>query len=397
MSNAVVLRSLGVSCRSFLVAVAGSLLASSCFLEIPDPPANGDDGCSRCTGAESCSGSVWLSPAEVRALPIAGDAACDARCTLAWQELSAAANAPSFPAPDLAAVNDDASPYVLAKALLAARLDDAALRGQVKSAIEAAIPTTPAAPGDSFPVSSHIGVYVIAADLIELSTFDPAFHAGTFVPWLDEIRTRQFSDDRTLLETAQERPSHAGTYAMASLAAIAVYLGDDALLNVIESVLRGWLGDRSQAAQFQFRADATSWMADPAAPVAVNPVGAVIDGHGVDGVLVDSIAETTPFVWPPPYSDNVYNALGGAIVAAVILERQGRDPWPWSDAALRRAAEWMLKADDGKTGWDTSNDPTKAYVLDLIDWAYGTSYARSEVSEPGRNMAWTSWSHAACP
>jgi hypothetical protein len=135
-------------------------------------------------------------------------------------------------------------------------------------------------------------------------------------------------------------------------------------------------------------------MADPSAPVPVNPKGAVIQGHDVDGVLVES----TPgnFVWPPEYSTDIYNALSGATLTAVILDRRGRDPWIWSDSAFRRAAEWMVQSNDGKPSFDTSDDRSKSHVLDLIDWGYGTSLALPEPSDPGRAIAWTSWTHAAC-
>jgi hypothetical protein len=74
------------------------------------------------------------------------------------------------------------------------------------------------------------------------------------------------------------------------------------------------------------------------------------------------------------------------------------DTWHWSDDAIRRAVEWMYDDRDGKRKWDTCDDRDKRYVLDVVDHAYGSDFigrmrCDPEPSGPGRNIAWTSWTH----
>jgi hypothetical protein len=356
------------------------------MLEIPEPPDRSEGaGCAACGETASCSG-IWISEAEVRALPISGESGCDARCETAWSELSTFAETTPAPTPDLSAVNDLASAYVLAKALFAVRMDRPDLRQQVRDLIAAAIPTEPLPTADVHPFAAHLPIYVIAADLVGLSTLDPSFDTVTFRPWLSQLLVREFNG-YSLLEAAGVRPTHAGTTATTAYVACAIYLGQLERLDSIEPFFRGWLGDRDQHAGFEFSAAASGWMGDPNQPRPVNAAGAQVAGHNVDGVLVESMST---FSWPPPQTDDVYNALGASLVTAVLFARQGRAPWSWSDQALLRAASWIVSG----ASWNT--DSGKAYVFDLVDWGYGSALALQAPATPDRNMAWTSWTHRPC-
>ncbi len=86
------------------------------------------------------------------------------------------------------------------------------------------------------------------------------------------------------------------------------------------------------------------------------------------------------------------------MVQAGILQRFGFDAWQWGDQALRRAVEWMYYDRDHKPKWDSCDDANKRYVLDLVDHAYGSNFIGRMAcspgpSRPGRNIAWTSWTH----
>ena len=62
---------------------------------------------------------IWLSPAEIRALPIAGEPGCNSRCIAAWTLLRAATVSPARP--NLNDLEDETGHFVLAKALVAVR------------------------------------------------------------------------------------------------------------------------------------------------------------------------------------------------------------------------------------------------------------------------------------
>jgi hypothetical protein len=351
---------------------------------------------------------LWLSPAEVRALPIAGEPNCDARCSGAWIALREAATV--IPRrPNLDDLEDETGNFVLAKALVAVRLDDSEfaprLRDEVVDLLQRLIGSENGA--SALYVGRNLAMYVIAADIIDLRVTRPDFDEQVFRPWLRTLVNKEFQN-RTLRSCHEDRPNNWGTHCGASRIALAAYLDDRSEIAQVATVFQGWLGDRESYAGFSFEPTAFTWMSDPTCPSStldcrprpVNPPGAVMDGHNVDGVIVDDQrrSERFRFRWPPRYTIYVYGALGGAVVQAGILQRFGFDAWHWSHDAIRRAVDWMYDDRDGKQQWDTCDDPDKRYVLDLVDHAYGSDFIRRmsclpEPSGPGRNIAWTSWTH----
>jgi hypothetical protein len=351
---------------------------------------------------------IWLSPAEIRALPIAGEPGCNSRCIAAWTLLREAATV-SPARPNLNDLEDETGHFVLAKALVAVRLGKSEfatdLRDEVVRLLEEAIGSENGA--SALSVGRNLAMYVIAADIIDLHVTRPDFDEFVFKPWLRSLENMEFFD-RTLRSCHEDRPNNWGTHCGASRIAAAAYLNDRAELAAAARIFQGWLGDRDSHAGFTFDKTAFTWMSDAACPSSkldcrprpLNPPGATISGHSVDGVVVDDQrrSEKHRFRWPPKYTIYVYGALGGAVVQAGILQRFGFDTWHWSDEAIRRAVEWMFDNRDGKKKWDTCDDEDKRYVLDLVDRAYGSDFVNRmncspKPSGPGRNIAWTSWTH----
>jgi hypothetical protein len=348
---------------------------------------------------------LWISPAEIRALPVAGERGCDKRCGQAWMALKEAATA-VHPRPNLADVDEEAGNFVLAKALVAVRLGDskvtAGLKGDVVKLLEQAIGTENGA--NALAVGRNVAAYVIAADIIDLAVVKPGFDESVFKPWLRSVAMTKFMG-RTLRSCQEDRPNNWGTHCGASRIAIAAYLDDRMELTRAASVFQGWLGDRRSYTGFKFGAEAFTWVSDvclrsasSCQPVPVNPPGSLVNGHNVDGVVVDDQRRTGEFTWPPKYTYYSYGGLGGAVVQAGILSRFGFDAWQWGDRAVQRAVEWMFYHTDRKPKWDTCDDINKRYVLDLVDHAYGSNFIERmdcapEASKPGRNIAWTSWTH----
>lgn len=322
------------------------------------------------------SGSgIWISPAELAALPMSG---------AAWTQVNNVANG-SLGTPNISDQDSDHDVNTLATALVAMRTGNASLREKAASAIMAAIETENG--GRTLALGRNLAGYVIAADVIQLSSYDPSRDA-TFRAWLSGVRTETL-DGRTLVSTQEDRPNNWGTMASGALVAADLYLGDTTALNRAADVFHGWLGNRSVYSDFAY--GELDWQCNPSLPVGVNPVGCTKSGHNIDGVLPDDQRRTGGFTWPPPCGNYTHGALQGSLVAAWMLGRAGYDVWNWESQALRRSEVWLYGAFDGKASCPATGDDA-GYPL-IVNKVYGTSFSASLTASPGKNMAWLGWTH----
>ncbi len=319
--------------------------------------------------AQSATKSIWISPAEISALPTSGTA---------WNNIKSEADQATG-TPNISNQDDPTNVRVLAKALVYAKLRDEKYRTDVINACMAAIGTEKG--GRTLALGRELVAYVVAADLVGL----PADKDQTFRAWLRTTLTETL-DGQTLQSTHENRPNNWGTHAGASRAAVAVYLGDQAELDRTAKVFRGWLGDRSAYAGFEY--GDLSWQADPSKPVGINPAGATKNGHSIDGVLPDDQRRGGGFVWPPPKENYVWEALQGAVAQAEILGRAGYDVWNWSDKALLRSVKWLHEQADYPAAADDTWEPH------LINFYYGAGFPAPVPSSPGKNVGWTDWTHS---
>lgn len=324
-------------------------------------------------GESGCRG-LWICPQEAQNLPVSGPA---------WDALTRRAHGPAKP-PNLSDKDDTADVDTVARALVYARVGDQTLRRQVIEASAQVMGTEEG--GTVLGLARGLVSYVIAADMVGLpEDLDTRFRA-----WLATVRDRPLRG-RTLRETHRERPNNWGTHAGASRLAIALYLGERDEVARVARVFRGYLGDREAYAGFRF--GARDWQADPSRPVGINPAGAVVAGRDVDGVLPDDQRRCCQgFKWPPPGENYVYEALQGALVTAVLLDRAGyEDVWEWQDRALLRAFRWLHDV----AGYPaTGDDEWQAHV---INWAYDTDFPAPVPARPGKGLGFTDWSLAANP
>jgi Alginate lyase/Bacterial Ig-like domain len=321
------------------------------------------------TQPPTAGSGILISTSELRALPMSGSA---------WSALKAAADA-SAGGPNLADMNQDNNVRILAKALVYARTGTPSYRAEVISALRSVMGTE--AGGETLALGRELAAYVIAADLIGLRAADPALDA-TFRAWLAQLLDRRLSDGNSLTETHERRPNNWGTHAGASRAAAAAYLGDSAELARAATVFRGWLGERSAYAGFSF--GELGWQSNPSQPVGINPPGAAIAGHSVDGVLPDDQRRTGDFTWPPPCGNYPYGALDGALLMAEILHRAGYGSYAWGSRAILRAEQWLAS-----TGCPPSGD--NLWQGPLVDARYGSNFWSGQVVPMGKNFAWTDW------
>ena len=332
-------------------------LALACVAARPVPVSD-DDG-------------IWISRGELARLPAEGPA---------WERLLELASEDA--SPNVRDQDDRADVVTLAKALVHARTGEERFAEEVREACMAAIDTE--RDGRVLALGRNLVGYVIAADLVGL----PRDADRRFREWLERARERKL-EGRTLVSIHERRPNNWGTHAGASRAAIAVYLDDDRELRRCAEVFRGWCGERDAYDGFRF--GELDWQADSRRPVAVNPVGATRDGHSIDGVLPDDQRRGGGFTWPPPKENYVYEALQGALVQAVILERAGYEPWEWGDRALLRAFEWLHEQAEypaeGDDRWQSH----------LVNRVYDAEFPAVTPTSPGKNVGFTDWTHAPPP
>jgi hypothetical protein len=317
--------------------------------------------------AQAAPTPLWLSPAEIAALPMSG---------AAWGRVKAAADG-SLGSPNIADQNSKHDVLTLAVALVYARTGNTAYRAKAANAILAAIGTERG--GRTLALGRNLVSYVIAADLIKLSAYRPT-DDQRFRAWLSMVR-RETLDGQTLISTHERRPNNWGTHAGASRVAVDRYIGDTADLARAALVFRGWLGDRSAYAGFKY--GDLSWQASPGAPVGINLAGATKAGHPIGGVLPDDQRRGGGFSWPPPKENYVWEGLGPALVQTELFYRAGYPAYAWSNGAIGRAYVWL----HGPAAFPATGDDT--WQLWIVNKRYGTTYPAG--NGVGKGMAWADW------
>jgi hypothetical protein len=313
---------------------------------------------------------IWISRDEVRSLPTNG---------AAWEALVDYARRP-VRKPDVSNQDDSSNVRILAKALYFARTGEESYAREVIQALDRIRGTEKNA--RTLAIGREVIAYVVAADLIEL---DGADRQG-FEDWLRSLRKQVFQG-RTIQSTHEDRPNNWGTHAGATRLAIAAYLGDRQEIERAAHVFRGWTGEAQGWQGFKFRED--WWQPTQMREFAINPAGAMREGHPIGGVLPDDQRRAGPFRWPPPKENYVYEALQGAIEQAVLLERLGYDAWQWGDRALLRAFEWL----HAEARYPAEGDDT--WLPHIVNRAYAAKFPAPTPSAPGKGMGFADWTHGA--
>lgn len=325
---------------------------------------------------------IWIGAEEIAKLPMEG---------AAWDNVLAAAQQETSN-PNIANQNDMTDVYTLAKALVHARAGEGRYLDEVANTLFWAMLTETGA--GILAVARNLLGYILAADIINLKETHPDFDEN-FRDWLSNIRHVVFDGagpSLSIIQCHEQRPNNFGTHAGAARIAIALYLGDTAELERAAAVFHGWLGNRDSYVGFKF--GDLDWQVNPLNPVGVNPMGAMIDGHDVDGVLPDDQRRGGGFTWPPPRENYVFEALQGAVVQAQLLTRAGYPAWDWCDTALLRAANWLHTHpvdSDGNAGYPAEGDDR--WITWLVNAAYGSFFPVVTPTSPGKSMGFTDWTH----
>ena len=311
---------------------------------------------------------IFISAAELASRPMSG---------AAWSHVKSVADG-GWGSGCLADLNCNNDTDILAGALVYARTGQASYRAKVADALMASMGSESGS--RALEVSRNIQSEVIAADLIDFHSYD-AGRDATFRAWLKTIHNETFSG-MSIVQCDEHRPNNWGMHCGSARVAIDRYLGDTADLARAAQVFKGWLGDRTSYAGFSY--GTLDWQSNPSAPVGVNPVGATIAGHNVDGVLPDDQRRAGGFTWPPQHENYVWEALQGATVEAEMLQRAGYDAWHWSNNALLRAVTWQYTVNNFPPTGDDTWEPW------LVNHAYGSHFATT-AANTGKNMGYTDW------
>jgi hypothetical protein len=337
------------------------------------------------------SGGMWIPSSELMSLPTSG---------AAWDKMRSTAYG-SWGTADLTNQDNPHALSTLAGALVYARTGDSALRSKVRSAIIAAKRTLDASSewqtvNGVLAAGRQIGAYVIAADLINLKSFDPTADKE-FRTWLAAIRTNNIGTNgrwKAITYTCENAAANWATFACASRIAASIYLGDTADVDRAASIIRAILGERSaypanapgDNGYFEHTADYQgSWSCNGTTWTGINPACAK-SGVNLDGTLVEDASRgggcCTLQGKGIMYS---WEALQGLFVSAELLYRTGRygNPYDWSNKALKRSLDFMKRS-----GWGITN--VASYIPWLANKRYGTSYTQPAAGT-GRIMGWGNW------
>jgi len=355
-------------------ALLRPLLLAALLLGVIAAPASpqGEDG----------RGGIWISRAEVQRLPVGGPA---------WSALSQRADQPLGKA-DIADQDTEHDVTTFAAALVYARTNSSRLRQKAATGIMDAIGTEKG--GRTLALARALMPYVLAADLIDLRDFDRG-KDRVFRRWLRKVRTERLAPRArpTLIDTHEFAANNWGTHAGASRIAADVYLGDRKDLARAAAVFKGYTGDRSAYAGFNFGDDHT-WQADPAHPVPIVHKGGRRGGMFLDGALPDDMRRGCSRRRDPCPTRYPWEAMQGIVAQAQLLNRQGYNAWNWNDQAVRRAAEFLYRVNRHWPHEDWNAPQGNEWIPWLLNARYGTHFETKLPAKPGKAVGFTDWTDA---
>jgi hypothetical protein len=295
----------------------------------------------------------------------------------AWNDIKAVADG-SLGAADLTNQDNKHSVLTLAVALVAARTGNPAYYEKARAAIMSAIGTERVGAGNSILALGRIlGSYVVAAQLINLSTLSPADDA-IFRAWLGPIRTQVLGGHSvwySLKGTCESSSNNWGGFACASLIAANIYLGDNAALTRSWAVYRSFTGDRSD---FQFPTTSSTFGWDcPGAPWTPVNVSTLCPADKLGAIPQDAGRSGN---YPTLHRGYTIETMQGLAFQAELLQRAGYPAWE----RLRVVADFA-------TRWGVWNDHTVGYH---VSWWFNERLgvgAPTRSAEYGRLMGWTDW------
>ena len=221
--------------------------------------------------------------------------------------------------------------------------------------------------GRTLALARNLPGYVIAANLVNLQAADPTFDTNTFKPWLRSLLTETL-DGQTLTSTHERRPNNWGTHAGAARVAVALYLGDQAVLSSRRRRVPGLARRPHRLCRLRIRRPELAVRLGqarrhrPAAASRAASPSAARCPTTCAAVDLQLAARARPATRG--------RRLQGAMLQAELLYRAGIRHVELGEQALLRAADSLR----GR-GWAAEGDDEWQPLL--LDARYGTSYTGS--------------------
>jgi hypothetical protein len=334
-------------------------------------------------------GGIWTSAAELANLPMSGTA---------WTNLKNEADG-SCGTADVADQQSFHDTCTLAQALVFARTGIESYRTAARTNIGLAIGTEVG--GRELAWGRNLDSYVIAADLINLPSYDPTFDQNVFRPWIKKVVFTELDiNGITMVDCNEKKPQNWGVVCGASRAATDIYLGNTTDLARVAQVFRGYLGDTSAYNGYSWSTTnlngGLTFVPAGQPEMPVNSPGGTVGGHNVDGALIAEMSRCGSFSWPPCYTNYVWTGAGGMIVEADILYRAGYDVYNWSNKAVLRIYSYFKYLDDTfptAGWWNQGSTGPNNWQPWIVNKRYGTSFPHQSPVNQGWNMSWTDWTH----
>lgn len=350
----------------------------------PEPPP--DDGGGTLPPEPPTEGYryVWISPAEILGLPTSGKE---------WDSLKAAADKSSNRGANIADMNEDQDiAGAMANALVAVRTGNQTYRDKAVKILTASIGSEHNSGADLLAYARNLTALIIAADVLDIRN-------GPVYDWLANFKTRGFTDGHhskptTILEYAHESGSNAPSQGGLTAAALAVYLGDRAMLDAVWGKFRRFCGDTTSPHKMTWNKWAQPFLtpSDIANPIGILPPGSTRDKCNVDGCVPNDIGRNDGTPCAPKYTFYGNTGAQGWVPEAVVFHRQGYAAFAIQDEAIKRAYLYWQKLAQSDPQWDQPGKSPE--IRHLLKWAYPTLDIK--ITYPtgvDRTIGFSGWTH----
>lgn len=324
------------------------------------------------------SSGIWLSSAEIMRLPMSGSA---------WEAIVSTANR-SWGSACLYDNNCGHDTDTMAGALVAKRTDNQAMRNKVISALQSAMGSRLER---ALELSRGLQSYVIAADII-------GYHDPAFENWVREMLNADITghSGKGILGTAYNSSNNWGGHARASVAAAAIYLNDNAMLQKVTTAHKAFIGLPAPGNTMVY--SGTTWHADPSNKAGINRKNAVVNGKNISGAMPEDWRRaSTNFVWPPATTGYMWEGIQGYIVTAVILHRAGLVPINAADNSIMRVMDALYGKGEAAGNSPAYVNPAASddtWVPWIVNYYLGENRYPTQAANPGKGVGFTDWTHA---
>ena len=350
-------------------------------------------------------GGIWLTPAEIAQIPT-DNPGWDSLVTWANKPMDLIGELPCTAGEDTRGIRcqgENETPRIMfAKAIVGMRTNDQTLIEQAKAELdnvpEAVRTWTEDTPSkDPKWGQRHIPLIAVTANILD---YRPAELRAALNK---VVREYTWGEDNTIEEQALlglgNLPSH-GRWALMSVA----YLDEDfETVNQVVKAHAKFLGEENwdgRPNDHEFRLSSLGneddWQnLQPGGkrdPIGIMPAGATWEGHGVGGLyLADQYRAGNGPVWPPAYTNYIYEGLAPNLTIAFAADHLGfEDVFSLGDYALLRTLLFQFSTHDGKETWPPAGND-EWVVAAVMTWAipvFGDSLPASLLPEPDAPVSW---------